>query len=247
MNTIEDTLRMAPPPTATLADVWRGRPQPHAGALRIRPTRIDDFAAIRDLQRATYPAIAPWTEEQLAAQVAAFPEGQMVAEMEGRVIGASASLVVMWDDYAVDHTWKGITGDGFFGTHEPAGRTLYGAEVVVDARRRGNGVGRALYQARRQLCQRLNLRRIIAAGRLPGYRNVKDVMSPELYAMRVVWGDIPDPVLRFQLSQGFHYCGVIHNYLPEDAPSCGHAALIVWLNPRHAPPRPAALAPRAAA
>jgi hypothetical protein len=65
--------------------------------------------------------------------------------------------------------------------------------------------------------------------------------------MRVVWGDIPDPVLRFQLSQGFHYCGVIHNYLPEDAPSCGHAALIVWLNPRHAPPRPAALAHRAAA
>jgi GNAT superfamily N-acetyltransferase len=247
MRTIEDTLRMAPPPTATLADVWRQRPHPHAGTLRIRPTRPDDFAAIRELQRVTYPAIAPWTEEQLSAQVAAFPEGQMVAEMDGRVIGASASLVVMWDDYAVDHTWKGITGDGLFGTHEPAGRTLYGAEVVVDARRRGNGVGRALYQARRQLCQRLNLRRIIAAGRLPGYRAVKDVMSPELYAMRVVWGDIPDPVLRFQLSQGFHYCGVIHNYLPEDAPSCGHAALIVWLNPRHAPPRPAALARAAAA
>lgn len=247
MSTIEETLRNAPPPTATIADVWRnGRPSPSAKPV-VRPTRPGDFAAIRALQQSTYPEIAPWTDEQLASQLATFPDGQMVAEMEGRVIGASASLVVQWDDYATDHTWKEITGDGTFSTHDPAGRTLYGAEVVVDARRRGNGVGRALYQARRQLCRRLNLRRIIAAGRLPGYRNVKEVMSPELYAMRVVWGDIPDPVLLFQLSQGFHFCGVIHNYLPEDKPSCGHAALIVWLNQHYLAPRPATMARKAAA
>ncbi len=245
MSTIEETLKRALPPNATLADVWRaGR---HArGPLAVRESRPGDFEAIAKLQRLAYPEIAPWTPEQLAAQRAAFPAGQLVAEQDGLVVGASASLVVSWDEYAVDHTWKAITGDGTFATHDPAGRTLYGAEVVVDARRRGNGIGRALYKARRQLCRSLNLKRIIAAGRLPGYRNAKDVMSPELYAMRVVWGDIADPVLRFQLSQGFQYCGVIHNYLPEDAPSCGHAALIVWLNEKYAAPRPPALARRAA-
>lgn len=247
MTTIEQDLKSALPPTATIADVWRSREERAAKSVRVRQTRPEDFAAIAGLQRSTYPAIAPWSEEQLAAQLSAFPEGQMVAEQGGRVVGAAASLVVAWDDYAVDHTWKMITGDGTFHTHDPAGRTLYGAEVVVEASRRGHGIGRELYKARRQLCQRLNLRRIIAAGRLPGYRNVKDVMSPELYAMRVVWGDIPDPVLRFQMSQGFHYCGVIHNYLPEDEPSCGHAALIVWLNPKFVPPRPAALVRREAA
>jgi len=246
MRTIEEDLKRAIPPTATLADVWRNAEERAKPSVHIRQTRPEDFAAIRELQRATYPAIAPWSEAQLAAQLSAFPQGQMVAVQDGRVIGASASLVVLWDDYAVDHTWKGITGDGTFRTHDPGGRTLYGAEVVVAAKRRGHGIGRELYRARRRLCQQLNLRRIIAAGRLPGYRNLKDVMSPELYAMRVVWGDIPDPVLRFQLSQGFHYCGVIHNYLPEDEPSCGHAALIVWLNPKYVPPRPAALARRAA-
>jgi len=65
-------------------------------------------------------------------------------------------------------------------------------------------------------------------------------MSPELYAMKVIWGDIADPVLRFQMSQGFQYCGLIHDYLPEDEESCGHAALLVWLNPLHTPPRPPA-------
>lgn len=222
-------------PGATIADVWRKGRGSQAAPIAVRQTRPEDFAAIRELQRAAYPAIEPWSDEQFAAQIAAFPEGQMVVDQNGRVIGASASLVVLWDDYGVNHTWKGITGDGYFTTHNPAGFTLYGAEVVVDAKRRGNGIGRILYGARRRLCQSLNLRRIIAAGRLPGYHKVKDVMSPELYAMRVVWGDIRDPVLRFQMSQGFHYCGVVHNYLPEDGPSCGNAALIVWLNSKHHP------------
>ena len=236
MSENEETAPRKPGSGATIADVWRTGPTSATTPLVVRLTRPEDFAAVRDLQRAAYPEIEPWSDEQFAAQVAAFADGQMVAEQNGRVIGASSSLVVRWDDYGVNHTWKAITGDGYFTTHDPSGLTLYGAEVVVNAKRRGNGIGRALYKARRRLCESLNLRRIIAAGRLPGYREVKEVMSPELYAMRVVWGDIPDPVLRFQMSQGFHFCGVVHNYLPEDAPSCGNGALIVWLNARYAPP-----------
>lgn len=200
----------------------------------VRPSRPEDSAAVRELQRIAYPSISPWTAEQIDAQRERFPEGQMVAELDGRVVGASSSLIVQWDDYAADHTWKGITGDGTFSTFDPVGRTLYAAEVVVSRSRRGAGIGRELYRARDRLCERLGLRRIIAAGRLPGYHKVKETMSPELYAMRVVWGDIADPVLGFQLSQGFHYCGIIHNYLPEDRESCGHAALIVRLNRRNA-------------
>jgi len=235
MNTIETRPAAMPGPDAKIVDTT-----PRRERLVIRGTRPDDFPAIRALQRAAYPAIEPWTDSQLSQQLAIFPEGQFVADQGGRVVGAASSLVVLWDDYGVDHTWQGVTGDGTFRTHDPSGRTLYGAEIVVDARRRGLGIGRALYQARRALCRGRNLRRIIAAGRLPGYRDVKDVMSPELYAMRVIWGDIADPVLRFQLSEGFQYCGVIHNYLPEDVPSCGHAALIAWLNPRYAPANPLA-------
>ena len=241
MTTQDDSPPARPRAGTTIADVWRsGGATSAVSPLAVRQTRPEDFAAIRDLQRAAYPEIEPWSDEQFASQLEQFPEGQMVAEQNGRVIGASSSLIVLWNDYGMDHTWKTITGDGYFNTHDPSGLTLYGAEVVVSAKRRGHGIGRALYKARRRLCEALNLRRIIAAGRMPGYRKVRDVMSAELYAMRVVWGDIPDPVLRFQMSQGFHYCGVVHNYLPEDAPSCGNAALIVWINSRYAPPRPAA-------
>ena len=228
------------PGAGTIADVWRVAPLAGAGELRVREMRLEDCAAIRALQRFAAPALPPSTLQQLESQRHIFPEGQLVAVADGLVVGAASALVVQWDDYALDQTWKTVTGEGYFTTHDPRGRTLYGTELMVDVNRRGFGIGRALYQAQRRICRRMNLRRIIAAARLPGYSAMKDAMSPELYAMKVIWGDIADPMMRFQMSQGFHYCGIIHGYLPDDHESCGHAALIVWLNPLHTPPRPPA-------
>jgi hypothetical protein len=227
------------PGVATIADVWRVAPIAPFEPLRVRAMRLEDCAAIRALQRHANPGMEPWSLQQLESQRHAFPEGQLVAEAGGLITAAASALVVQWDDYAVDHTWRSITGDGHFTTHDPRGRTLYSGEMIVDTAR-GYAAARALYQAQRRLCRRLNLRRIIAAARMPGYQEVKSRMTPELYAMKVIWGDIADPVLRFPMSQGFHYCGIIHGYLPEDAASDGHAALIVWLNPLYSPPRPPA-------
>jgi GNAT superfamily N-acetyltransferase len=224
----------------TLADAWRRAPVRGSGAIKVRAAKLEDFAAIRELQRRAPPGGAAWTLKQFESQRSVFPEGQMAAVCDGEVVGASSAFVVQWDDYAVDHTWRAITGDGYFTRHDIEGRTLYSAETFVDVSRRGFGGGRALHQAQRKLCRKLNLRRIISAARMPGYRGVSDTMSPELYAMRVIWGDIADPVLRFYLSQGFHYCGIIRDYMPEDVASCGHAALLVWLNPLYCPPGPPA-------
>lgn len=225
---------------ATIADVWRAAPGAGAGPVRVRAARLEDYASIRALQRASQPYATPWTLRQLESQIHAFPEGQFVAASDGQVIGAAASLIVNWDEYALDHTWKGITGDGNFTTHDPRGRTLYAADLVTDSSRRGFGVARALLQSQRRLARRRNLRRIIATARLPGYGAASATLSPEQYAMRVIWGDIADAAMRFKMSQGFQYCGVLHGYMPEDAESCGNAALLAWLNPLYSPPGPPA-------
>lgn len=224
----------------TLADVWRAGPIPGSGAVRVRETRLEDFAAIRALQRVAAPHMPAWTLKQLEAQRHAFAEGQMVAVCEGQVVGVASSIVVHWDDYSAQPTWRGMTADGTFATHHMSGRTLYGADLVVDSTRRGFGVGRLLLQSRRRLCRRLNLKRIIATARLPGYGAVRDTITPEQYATRVVWGDIPDASMRFLMAQGFQYCGILHDFLPDDAESCGHAVLLAWLNPLYAPPGPTA-------
>lgn len=199
--------------------------------LLVRPTTPPDIDALLKLQAQVYPSIEPWKRDQLAHQLEVFPEGQLVAVLNGRLVGCASSLVVLWDEWADEHTWKEITASGTFNTHNPAGFTLYGAEVFVDPRLRGKRLGHALYEARRKLCKQLNLRRIIACGRLPGYQKHSQQMPVELYAKKVLWGDLVDPVLSFQLNEGFRYCGVMNGYLQEDIESAGHAALIVWINP----------------
>lgn len=213
----------------------------------VRATRPGDVDALLHLQKRVYPTIAPWRRDQLAHQLAIFAEGQMVAELDGSIVGCASSMVILWDEWADEHTWSEITAAGTFSTHNTDGFTLYGAEVFVDPTLRGQRVGHALYEGRREVCRRLNLRRIIACGRLPGYSAVAHQMSVELYAKKVLWGDIKDPVLTFQLREGFRYCGIMQNYLPEDADSCGQASLIAWVNLDYDATCPTALQIEAAA
>jgi GNAT superfamily N-acetyltransferase len=226
------------PSANTIADVWRMEPVANGSDISVREAEPADFARIRQIELYAHPAIPPTSFQQLEHQVAVFPAGQLVALVNGDIAGFASSLVVQWDRYALDHTWASITGDGFFSTHDAAGKTLYGVQVVIDPKRQRHGIGRALSKARRKLCQSMNLRRIITDARLSGYARTREEMTPEIYAKRVVWGDIDDPLLRFHIGQGFQYCGVIRDYRPEDAEAGGHAALFVWLNTKYAPQRP---------
>ena len=226
----------------TLADVWRVAPLPGSGAVRVRPARLEDYAAVRALERQAAAHAAPLTLRQFESRRQAFPEGQWVAECDGAIAGAGSSMIVAWERYPVDPAWKALTADGTFVTHDPDGRTLFAVDVVAESTRRGFGVARALHLARRRLCRRLNLRRVAAALPIPGYRVLSGSLTPELYVQRAIWGEIEQPGLRFHLAQGFQYCGILHDFRPEDADSCGHAALVAWLNPLYAPPGPSARA-----
>ena len=166
----------------------------------------------------------------LRGQIAAYPAGHFVVEYEGELVGYAAGFRIDEAVAMAPHTWDQITASGTFDTHTVEGLTLYGAEVFVSPKLRGKRVGHALYEARRRACKALNLRRIIACGRLPGYYKVADQMTVDFYARKVLWGDITDPVLSFQLREGFRYCGIMHNYLPDDQESHGHASLIAWIN-----------------
>lgn len=201
----------------------------------IRNTLRGDFESIRNLQKKVYPYLKPWSVEQLENHIKVFPEGQLVAEFEGKIVGASSSLIIFWEEYGPLNNFAEITGQGTFNTHKPEGKTLYGAEVCVDPDLRKRGIGKKIYAARRKLCKRLNLKRIIAAGRIPNYHKYADKFDPHTYAMHVIWGDIYDPVLRFQMKEGFQFCDIIENYLIGDRDSLENATLIVWLNKDYKP------------
>lgn len=155
----------------------------------------------------------------------------------GRVVGMSASLIVLWDDYDMHSSWLDFTGNGMFTNHDPErGRTLYGAEVMVSPSMQGRGIGKLMYAARRELVERLELLRIRAGARLCGYHRHASVMSADEYARKVVTGEVGDPTLSFQLKQGFTVLAVVSKYLWHDPESLGYAAVIEWLNERLAKP-----------
>ena len=213
---------------------------PMRSPIVIRQARRADIPALIALNRAAYPALAQanviWDEAHLLSHQRVFPQGQLVAEIDGRIFGAVASLVVnLGSNPLRHHTWSGITDSGYFTTHDPVGDTLYGADVYVHPDARGRGVGAALYAARRQLCRRLNKRRILAGGRLWNYGDHAARLTPEEYAQRVADGEFRDLVLSFQLREGFELRGVMPNYL-RDPRSRNHASLIEWLNPDYRPP-----------
>ncbi len=187
------------------------------------------------LTEATYPGSPPWREKQLHSHIAQFPEGQLVAidKASGEVVGMAASLIILWDDYNFDSNWRDFTSNGTFANHDPVrGKTLYGAEVMVLPGRRGLGIGKALYAARREIAERFELKRIRAGARLRGYHRVAHRMTAAEYAERIARGQMRDATLSFQLREGFHVLGVAENYLGHDPESLGWAAVIEWLNQR---------------
>jgi predicted amidohydrolase/ribosomal protein S18 acetylase RimI-like enzyme len=208
------------------------KPAPTANVrYKLRRLTIADFPALVTLQKRCFPGMIPWNREQIESQLRLFPQGQLVLTANNRVIGSASSLVVSFDHHDAWADWKAITDHGMIRTHDPAGDTLYGMEIMIDPDFQGLKLSRRLYDARKDLARELNLRRIIVGGRIPGYGKHAKRMSAERYVQRVSLKQIIDPVLTPQISNGFELKGLVPDYLPSDTESAGYATFLEWTNP----------------
>ena len=195
-----------------------------------------DIAGIRALMAKAYPSFGPigvYSEAQVRGQIHQFPEGQFVVTYEGRIIGYSATFRIPESLALKPHDWVTITGRGYASRHDPQGDWMYGMEVCVDPDFRGRRIGQRLYNERRRLCQDLRLKGIVFAGRMPNLaRRWKAVGSAENYLKLVLEGKQRDPVIGFQIRNGFEPIGILHDYLPADQESRGCATHMIWRNPQ---------------
>ena len=132
-----------------------------------------------------------------------------------------------FDDH---HSYQEITGNYTFSTHTPDGDVLYGIDIFIKPQYRGLRLGRRLYDYRKELCERLNLRGVAFGGRIPNYHKYSDTLSPKEYIAKVRRKEIHDPVLNFQVSNDFHPTKVLKNYLEGDDASNDYAVLLEWDN-----------------
>ena len=210
---------------------------PHQTGVKIRNTTKEDIPKIVNLQKESFPYLARygniWHPDELQSHLQIFPEGQFVAvEPDGTIVGSASTLIISLNPEYAEHTWKEITADGKFTNHNPSGDSLYGADISTHPKYRHEGIGSMLYDTRKELVIRLNLKRMIAGGRLFNYSEYADRMSPYEYAGKVMKGELKDPVLSFELGNGFRFIKILPNYL-DDIRSLNYASFMEWLNPTY--------------
>ncbi len=199
--------------------------------LELRNLKTSDYDALVDIMSRVYRVMTDyWTLEEFSSHLARFPQGQICIEDKGIVVAAALSLMISFSKYGENHTYKQVIGEGHLKNHDPDGDYLYGIEVFVNPDYQGMRLGRRLYDARKEICENLNLRGILVGGRIPGYNKYSDELTPQQYTQMVKNKELYDPVLTFQLSNDFHIKKLIKGYLPEDRESHGYAVLLEWNN-----------------
>ena len=199
--------------------------------LVLRNATKKDVLQIQSLCALVYPWSKPYSLEILKAQIENFSEGQFVAELEGKIVGYCASIIIGEKLALRPHTWREITGGGYGSTHTASGEYLYGIEIFIDPKMRGKRIGDRFYRKRKELCRQLRLKGIVFGGRLPGLsKKIKKVGTAEEYITAIQTGSLRDPVIGFQLRQGFKVIGLLKNYL-DDPESLGYAAHLFWGKP----------------
>jgi predicted amidohydrolase/GNAT superfamily N-acetyltransferase len=202
------------------------------GKIELRHLTIEDYEGLKKSMIAAYENWQGvyWKEEQITKLLNVFPEGQIAILVDDKVAGCALSIIVKYDHFGDSHTFREITGNYTFTTHAPTGDILYGIEVFIVPEFRGLRLGRRLYDARKELCEKLNLKAIVFGGRIPKYHEYAAELTPKEYIQKVKIKEVHDPTLSFQLSNDFHVKKILSNYLPGDQESQDYAVLMQWDN-----------------
>jgi predicted amidohydrolase len=193
---------------------------------------MNDYQELKTLMIEAYTTMpnSYWRESQIESLVSKFPAGQVLIKINGQIAGCALSIIVDYDKFDDTHTYQEITGNYQFDTHTDTGDVLYGIDVFIKAEYRGLRLGRRLYDYRKELTEKLNLRGIAFGGRIPNYYKYAASLTPKEYIEKVKRKEILDPVLNFQISNDFHPSKVLTGYLEGDKDSNDFAVLLKWDN-----------------
>ncbi|MCX4244091.1 bifunctional GNAT family N-acetyltransferase/carbon-nitrogen hydrolase family protein [Paraliomyxa miuraensis] len=195
--------------------------------------RQEDLPGVVRCEHACYRDYPPETlldQRNFELELAAFPEGQFVLEKDGEIIGYAMSLIVQLDGLPHEYTYRELTGSSTFSTHDPQGDTLYGADIAVHPDHRGQGLAAKLYELRKKLLRRFNLRRMLAFGRIPGYAEHAGRLTARQYVDKVIASELRDSALNAHLRAGYRVESVRLDFM-LDHTSHNYSTQLIYDNP----------------
>lgn len=172
-----------------------------------------------------------WDPEHLVRHIEVFPDGQFVAELDGKIVGSCSNAIISEEAWQAHGSWGQTVGGPFIRNHTKHGTTLYGLDITVAPSARRIGIGRAFYEARKELVRTMKLKRYGTGCRIPDFKTLLDNqpgMTPTEYVRLVIDETVTDRTLSPLLRYGLKLHGVTENYMPDE--ESGNAGVILeWL------------------
>ncbi len=214
-------------------------------AFNIRNLTIKDLPQIMRVERSAWEPEWQATEDKFANRIRTFPEGVIGIFSQDRLVGVTTSMMFNFDiDQLAGYnkSWEEITGDGYITPHNPEGNALYIVSVAVDEQFQGQGLGRQLVAAQKELAKRKELDWVVLGARMPGFREyltkkysdrfpVGEKLKEEAkvyLSLKRDDGKPVDPEIRFYHSYcGFRIGKLIPNFGPDKA-SLNFGVLMVF-------------------
>ena len=191
--------------------------------LILRTARPEDVSGLARLESDCWAGTLAASEEQIAARLAAYSDGQWVTETSNRLLGySSAQRINAARLSTLPLTYGSITDlDRFTATHAPEGSLYQLVGVSCHPSARGQRIGRQLVDLQ-----------VTRGWSLPG---VHAVLAPGIllddYVSSHEDGSTTDPTLSFHTAAGAVVLSHHENFRPNDHESLGSGVLISYPRP----------------
>lgn len=220
-----------------------GGEQEKMTAFNIKILGKESLSQIMRIERSAWEREWQATEDKFSSRIEIFPEGVIGVFHQGQLAGMTTSMMFDFDisDLSGYHkTWQEITDNGCIATHNPEGNALYIVSVAVHRSFQGQGLGRELVAAQKNLARRKKLDFVVLGARIPGF---KDYLIQKYPGQLPVGNELEkeaksylfskredgrpfDPEIRFYHSYcGFKIGTLIRNFGPDKA-SCNFGVLV---------------------
>lgn len=158
----------------------------------------------------------------MGARLARFPAGQLVMEMDGRIVGAVYAQRISGTEGL-----RGATDKDVSSLHRADGPLIQLLAVNVLPEMQNLGLGDQLLEFMLQYCShQKGVAGIVAVSLCQGYRCHPAVPLEEYLGMRDERGHLLDPILRFHEAHGGRISGLIPGYRPQDLDNKGNGVLV---------------------